>query len=91
MMNKALQNFARRAATQAKNIKPKRGGDGVPYKNEYLTKDHKGAWGPEYGTGYLPVGNTPGQKLKIGGGLFGLVFVGVGAVMWSAWRQGQWD
>mmetsp|Transcript_47838 Transcript_47838/g.95856 ORF Transcript_47838/g.95856 Transcript_47838/m.95856 type:complete len:88 (+) Transcript_47838:53-316(+) len=84
-MQKAMQNLARRAVTQAKNLKPVRGG--IPYENKYLPKTHKGARGAEYGTSYLKVGNSAGDKAVIGGSLVGIVVVGVGAVAWSAWRQ----
>mmetsp|Transcript_48719 Transcript_48719/g.115029 ORF Transcript_48719/g.115029 Transcript_48719/m.115029 type:complete len:93 (+) Transcript_48719:28-306(+) len=92
MSAKALaQQFARRAVTQAKNLKPARGGDHIPYQNKNLPKTHKGAMGAEYGTSYLRVGNSPADKMAIGGGLMVIVGGGVGAVMWSAWRQGQWS
>ncbi|KAJ1485231.1 hypothetical protein T484DRAFT_1946078 [Baffinella frigidus] len=95
-----LLSLGRRAAAQAKNIKPARGGKGdhhadhghVTYEQVHLTSgNHPGRAGNNWGTGYMPVGDSPGEKLAIGLGVSGLVVGGVGIVLWSAWRQGQWS
>mmetsp|Transcript_21327 Transcript_21327/g.53531 ORF Transcript_21327/g.53531 Transcript_21327/m.53531 type:complete len:93 (+) Transcript_21327:29-307(+) len=91
MSSKTVQVLGRRLIASSKALKPARGGGGVPYENPSLKGDHHGRAGLNWGTGYFPVGNTPGKKLAIGGGLTGILVGGVGAVLWTCWRQGQWS
>mmetsp|Transcript_8615 Transcript_8615/g.16746 ORF Transcript_8615/g.16746 Transcript_8615/m.16746 type:complete len:97 (-) Transcript_8615:75-365(-) len=95
MSSKTVQMLGRRAVASAKAVKPTRGGHGhIPYENPALTGKygpHPGKAGPNYGTTYFYVGDTPAKKFVVASVICGMLGGGVGTVLWTCSRQGQWS